>query len=286
MNKFKIKSIIKEYTLLLLGAFFVSSSIIQLSLIPTGSMETTIRVGDFLAVNRLAYDFYTPRYITHTSVRLPFFEIALNDGPEKGDIVVFEFPGYRDEMEFAELQSWVKRCVGTPGDTIMIRDRILFVNGKEFPIPNRINYEFLTSRSQQDADPGIFPKYSGWNEDNYGPIAVPKKGEVIKLDKNNFYTYEMLINRELGKLTAQLRDDKVFIDGKQVDSYTIKQNYYFMMGDNRNNSADSRYWGFVGRDKILGTPFLVFWSWDSNIPFSEFFKLLGSVRFDRIGRFL
>jgi len=74
------------------------------------------------------------------------------------------------------------------------------------------------------------------------------------------------------------------IKGKPVTSYTLKQDYYFMMGDNRDDSADSRYWGFVGRDKIIGQALMIYWSWDPSIPFSDIFNLLGSVRIGRIAK--
>jgi len=74
------------------------------------------------------------------------------------------------------------------------------------------------------------------------------------------------------------------IEGKPVKSYTLKEDYYFMMGDNRDDSLDSRFWGFVPRSKIIGEAFLIYWSWDPSIPFSDFFQLLGSVRLGRIAK--
>lgn len=290
MKKEKVIAVIKEYTIFILVAFFVSASLIQASLIPTGSMETTIKVGDFLLVNRLAYDFYTPRNIPHTNVKLPYFEIALNDGPELGDIVVFEFPGYDGSLEYEKYESWVKRCVGTPGDTVLIRDRILFVNNREFKIPSHIHYENLNSlplgSGTYSSNP-TFPQNAKWtNEDNFGEIVVPKKGDIVKLNSENYYLYETLINRELGSKALSLQNGEVFLDCKTIEKYTIQKDYYFMVGDNRNDSLDSRYWGFVPRDRVLGTPFFVFFSWDSSIPFSEFFNLLSSIRLDRIGKIL
>lgn len=279
-------AVIKEYTILILIAFFVTSSLVQGSLVPTGSMETTINVGDFIFVNRLAYDFYTPRNIPHTNIKLPFARWEWSEGPERGDIVVFEFPGYQKELEYKDLQSWVKRCVGVPGDTLVIRDRVLFVNGEEFPIPTNIKYENMYSQPATMPSQDIFPRNKYWNSDNYGPVVIPGKGDVVELNKDNIYRYEDLINREYGRRVVSVKNGKVFIDGKEADSFTMKQNYYFMVGDNRNNSADSRVWGFVPRERILGKPMFVFFSFDSSIPFSEFFKVLGSIRFNRIGKFL
>lgn len=297
MKKDKVLAVIKEYGLFILIAFFVSSSLLQASIIPTGSMVKTIFIGDFVLVNRLAYDFYTPRNIPHSSTKLPYFEVSLSDGPKKGDIVVFEFPGNRDELEPELLQSWVKRCVGTPGDTIMVKDRILFVNNKEFPIPAHINYLRDIAIPQDEIDPRIFPRFAEWNEDNYGPVVVPKKGKVIKLTKENFYIYQTLINRELGRMAAELIDGQVYIDGKIATTYKIQKDYYFMMGDNRNDSLDSRYWGFVPRDRVLGEPLFVFYSssaavLDDNSGVSlkkepwRILEILFKPRLDRVGKIL
>ncbi len=78
--------------------------------------------------------------------------------------------------------------------------------------------------------------------------------------------------------------NNVKINGEQVNSYTITKDYYFMVGDNRDNSLDSRFWGFVPRENIVGTPIIIFWSWDSNIPFSRPLDLLSSIRFNRIAK--
>lgn len=285
-KKEKTIATVKEYTILILIAFFVASSIIQGSLVPTGSMDSTINVGDFILVNRLAYDFYTPRNVPHTDMKLPFARWEWSDGPERGDIVVFEFPGYQRELQYKHVQSWVKRCIGVPGDTIVFKDRVLFVNGKEFPRPKNIKYENMYTAPSTMPEQNIFPRNKYWNPDNYGPIVVPGKGDIVEINTENIYKYEDLINREYGKRVVNVRSGKIFINGKETNTFTIKQNYYFMVGDNRNNSADSRVWGFVPRDKILGEPMFVFFSFDSSIPFSEFFKVLGSIRFNRIGKFL
>jgi len=79
------------------------------------------------------------------------------------------------------------------------------------------------------------------------------------------------------------QDGKILIDDKETNQYTVQRNYYFAMGDNRDNSLDSRYWGFVPRENIVGKAWFIYWSWDSNINFADFFKLIKSIRIDRIG---
>lgn len=271
---------IKSFSVMLIIVFLVSSSIIGASKVPTGSMEKTILIGDFLLINKFVYGFSTPRDIPYTNIALPHFKIPGFNDPEKGDIVVFQFPGYQDKLESENIEYWVKRCVGVPGDTISIWNNILFVNGKEFPIPPNIHY----SLNKQESGHPIFPMNSGWESNFYGPLVIPKKGESVKLTLDNIYTYRDLINRENNSKVVKISGKKIFINNIETDSYTIKKEYYFMLGDNRDNSLDSRFWGFVPRDKIIGSPIIIYWSWNSDIPISDFFRLLGSIRFDRIAK--
>jgi signal peptidase I len=131
----------------------------------------------------------------------------------------------------------------------------------------------------------IFPKGSGWNEDNYGPLVVPRKGNVVTLNKDVYERWDTFIKRE-GHNPQLLPDGTIKIDGVPQTKYIVEHNYYFMMGDNRDNSLDSRFWGFVPRENIIGKALITYWSWDSNIPWSAFPELIGSVRTDRIGRLL
>ena len=93
-----------------------------------------------------------------------------------------------------------------------------------------------------------------------------------------------MINREIGEFAVSVENNEVKINDKHVSTYTVQNDYYFMVGDNRDNSLDSRFWGFLARENIVGTPILIFWSWDSDIPFSKPIELLTSIRFDRIAK--
>ena len=272
-------SLLKTAVVLLI----IISAVVEASRVPTGSMEDTILAGDFLLINKYLYGPATPRYIPLTTIELPYYRFPSFREPRKNDIIVFKWPGNRDQIQADELSHYVKRCVAEPGDTLEIIDKVVYVNGEEFPIPKHVNYD-NTLLPRGVADPYIFPKGSGWNSDNYGPIVIPKKGDVIKLSRENIEQWETFINREHGKDVVRYINNEIFINDKKANSYTVKDNYYFAMGDNRDNSLDSRYWGFVPRESITGTPIIIYWSWNSNIPFAKFFDLLGSVRLDRIAK--
>lgn len=285
----KFKEFIKQLFYAAIAAFFIITFIIQNTRIPTGSMEDTILVGDFVLVNKFIYGSSSPRYIPFTEISLPYFTLPAVKDPKPTDIVVFEYPGDRDQLEPAEKGiNYVKRCIGAPGDTVEIKDKVVFVNGKEFWRPSYIKYyrgmigNHLRPLPKGYAEPRIFPRGMPWNEDNYGPLVVPKKGMTIPINIYNIEQWRTTIDREYGKRVVEIRGNVVYIDDQPVSSYTFKKDYYFMMGDNRDDSLDSRFWGFVPRDAVVGEAFIVLFSWDRDIPFSEFFRLLASVRTDRI----
>lgn len=272
-----------------IAAFFIITFIIQNTRIPTGSMENTILVGDFVLVNKFIYGSSSPKYIPFTEIEIPFFRLPALKEPKAKDIVVFEYPGDRDQLFASERGvNYVKRCIGTPGDTIQIIDKVVFVNGKDFWIPPFIKYykgrygNYLKPVPKGVAEPRIFPKGMPWNEDNYGPLVIPRKGSTMPLNKYNVEQWRTIIDREYGERVVDLRDGVVTIKDIPVSSYTFKKDYYFMMGDNRDDSLDSRFWGLVARDMVVGEAFIILFSWDRDIPFSQLFKLLGSIRLDRI----
>jgi len=269
----------------LLIALFIKTFFIETSRVPTGSMEKTIMVGDFLFVNKFIYGATSPRNIWLTNIRIPYFRLPALRDPERGDIVVFEWPGDKDVLINPEVVDYVKRCIAIPGDTIEVRNKVVFVNGKRAPIPPHIQYSLVT-RPKGYVDPDIFPKGMPWNADNYGPLYVPRKGDTLHLNLDNIEKWRTIIDREFGKRVVEIRGDKIFINGRQTNFYVFKKDYYFMMGDNRDDSYDSRYWGFVPRDKIIGEAFMIYWSWNPKIPFTNIFKLLSSTRFSRITKLI
>ena len=123
----------------------------------------------------------------------------------------------------------------------------------------------------------------GWTRDNYGPVTIPAKGMTIDLNEDNIAIYERPIRTYEGNKLA-IKDGKIYINGKQTDKYTFKMDYYWMMGDNRHNSADSRYWGFVPEDHIVGKPLFVWLSVSpdanpkSRIRWNRMFKWVGDIK--------
>jgi signal peptidase I len=285
--KEKTKEFIESLVFAAIAAFFIITFVIQNTRIPTGSMEDTILVGDFVLVNKFIYGSSSPKYIPFTETEIPHFRLPPFREPRAKDIVVFEFPGDRDLVKATEVGvNYVKRCIGTPGDTIQIIDKVVFVNGKQFWLPPHIKYLSPYPKPKGYIEPRIFPKGMPWNEDDYGPLIVPKKGYVINLSLNNIEQWRTAIDREYGKNVVEINGSTITIEGKPVTSYTFKKDYYFMMGDNRDDSLDSRFWGFVPRDLIVGEAFITLFSWDREIPFTELFRLVGSIRPDRVLKLL
>jgi len=244
---------------------------------------------------------------------------------------------WRNGGEYGEIitrpadrrENYVKRCVGLPGQTLQIKDHIVYLDGKANKEPENVQYTYhvklkqaipeelmeelgismedLTSlntvgympltkhavttlQARKDIvesitlnteanDLEIYPLNGNmhWTRDNYGPIWIPKKGESIELTLDNIAIYERPIKVYEGN-TLEVKDGKIFINGQEVKSYTFKMDYYWMQGDNRHNSADSRYWGFVPEDHIVGKPIFIWWSSDPDR------RGINGVRWSRLGK--
>ncbi|MGB0525512.1 MAG: signal peptidase I [Flammeovirgaceae bacterium] len=125
--------------------------------------------------------------------------------------------------------------------------------------------------------------HTDWTYDNFGELTIPKEGMTIELTPVNVSDYQhVILNYEYND-NAELKDGKIFIDGQEISEYTFKQDYYFMMGDNRHNSADSRFWGFVPADHIVGKALFTWWSVN---PFDGWGQVSSKVRWDRVFRLI
>ena len=351
----------------LVAVYFINVYIFQNYQIPTSSLEKTLRVGDFLCVNKMSYGARVPNtplsmpLVQHTFpwggksyIENPQWEYKRLRGwdkVEKGDIVVFNFPtgdtvctkmqnpDYytlchyygKSTVEnrkdvFGEIvvrpvdrrENYVKRCVGTPGDSLQIIDNVIYIDGVKEPVHPYLQYNYIVQTdghvlgnsylsklgiSKEDRESNgnglyrlpltaamkaeleknphvqsitvepeeqggeVYPLgHNSWTRDNYGPIYIPAKGDTLIITEENFHLYK------------RIADAYEFKPMKVGEPYVFEMDYYWMMGDNRHKSADSRYWGFVPEDHIVGRPMFVWLSIEKDNPWGK-----GHIRWKRIG---
>ena len=127
----------------------------------------------------------------------------------------------------------------------------------------------------------MFPEGAAFSDAQYGPIVVPKRGDLVNIDSASYFRWRVFVERE--GHTAQYNAGTVFIDGAATSKYRVQRDYYFVLGDNRDNSMDSRYWGFVPDDHLIGEALFVYWSWNPEISVSGISDKISTIRWDRIG---
>jgi signal peptidase I len=197
------RGVIAEWTVTILLLLFGTATLVQAYVIPTGSMEDTLLIGDHLLVDKLAYAPSGPisKYI------LPYQDV------KRGDIIVFRYP-------VDIKQTFVKRVMGVPGDRIRLENKEVYLNGKKLVEPYKIH-----------------------------------KTEYIDSYRDNFPSQPNFPQYELGQ---NMLENHV-VNGEVV----VPPGMYFAMGDNRDSSLDSRFWGFVPRENIIGKPLIIYWSYDA-----------------------
>jgi len=195
----QFRDTIEAVVVALLLAFVIRAFVVQAFKIPSGSMLETLQIGDHLLVSKFSYDVRLPSniFLDTTDGKV----LAKTGDPERGDIVVFKFP--EDEKK-----DFIKRIIGLPGETIEVREKLVYINGQAIDEPYAIHTKYTIQPIR----------------DNFGP-------------------------------------------------YTVPEGQFFVMGDNREGSYDSRWWGPVKREKIVGKALVIYWSWGS----------ITDVRFSRIG---
>ncbi len=206
-KKGKLRETIESILVALFFALLIRTFVVQAFKIPSGSMEPTLLVGDYLLVTKFTYGY-----------KVPFMNKRVLDfnRPKRGDIIVFRYPVDPDK-------DFIKRVIAVEGDEVIIRDKKVYINGSEFVVPNAVYRDNLALPRE------LSPR------DNFGPVKVPK------------------------------------------DSY-------FVMGDNRDSSLDSRFWGFVHYSEIKGKAFIIYWSFENNSY--PFYRLDKKIRFSRIGNLI
>jgi signal peptidase I len=198
-----VRSFVAEWSVTILLLLFGTTTLLQAFVVPTGSMEDTVLIGDHMIVDKLAYSpqgSFSRHLLPYTPVK-------------RGDIIVFKFP-------VNPRENYIKRVIGVPGDRIKIVNKDLWLNGKKVNEP-----------------------------------YVVHKSPIVDSYRDNFPSEPNTMLAE-GARRMLLED---VVDGEVV----VPPNMYFAMGDNRDNSLDSRYWGFVPRENIVGKPYIIFWSYDA-----------------------
>lgn len=237
--------------------------------IPTSSMANTLLSGDYVIVNKAAYSISTPSYLPFTNTVMESKILFSISTPGRGDVVVFQFPSETKIFQPVSLY-FIKRIVGLPGDTLAIKNKILFINGKEIALPGKAKID--TNNIKLNTDSSLYFKNENWSADNMGPVVVPYRGMKIKLNHQNIFTWGMIINRECGKKVVSIEGTVITINGKPMREYTLQKNYYFLMGDNRDNSIDSRYHGFVPENYITGKAEFIYWSYGTAVRWGRIFS--------------
>lgn len=271
------KKFFKSVFIALFAALIIKTFFIDAFNIPSASMENTLLPGDFILINKAAYSISTPQYITILNLWMKSYPLIKITEPERNDVVVFKFPGYPTEAFPQENSSYIKRITGLPGDTVQIKNGEVFINEKHVKRAENVISSKANAGWDLTLNPRIFPYGHNWGSENYGPLAIPSKGDTIKLTTKNIADWQALIDRELGNKAVSVEGSVININGKSVREYVLRKDYYFVLGDNRDDSMDSRYWGFVPDDYIIGKAMIIYWSWDNDRKsekFTDFFKPL------------
>ncbi len=351
-----------------IAATIVHTYFMQPYTIPTASLEKSLLIGDYLFVSKFHYGARPPMTtiaapMVHDTLplvktrsylkfpQLPYMRLPGFQKIKRNDIVVFNWPAdtvkyffQKDVAQYKPIDKkshYVKRCVAVAGDSLEIKNGVVYINGKQTTYPDRTHLQHMyvvKTKDSMDFSRGtlmrliknydikeIYPLQkkgsylmnltdeklsvvknlsnvdtislyeSGkgemygnkdWDINNFGPIYIPKKGDVLKLNKETYPLYKWIISRyddhdaghKIDKHQVELKGNDVYVDGKLTKEYKVNQDYYWMMGDNRSQSEDSRFWGYVPFDHVVGKPVFIFMSID-NDPNKKF---LDKFRWDRI----
>lgn len=224
-------------------ALILRQFLFQAFRIPTGSMLETLQIGDFLFVNKFLYGAKTPDRIrigrTTLVDGLPVLKLPAIRAPRQGDIIVFEYPRDRN-------LDYIKRCVAVAGDTVAVQGGVLYVNGEVYE----------SNFGDRDGDHSCVPN---WTDPESCPAPRVKKDQAsyVRNPRNRDWPWE----------------------GTNLpDPYVVPAGTIFMMGDNRFNSMDSRYWGPLDTDLIKGKALFIYWSWDGDRHLPRFSRLGDAIR--------
>ena len=224
--------------------------------IPTESMYPTLKPGDKVVVNKLKMGarIYTDLHFNPEGQELKAFRMKGFSGVRHNDIVVFNEANHWGRLFFRINNVFCKRCIALPGDSISAVEGHYHNN----------NYDGVLGLEEEQARLGntpdsllqgfwIPPYCNGWNIKNFGPVYVPRKDDVVKVNALEAALYEVMLEWELGKdVTWDWGKNEAYANGRLLRQHRFRHNYYFMAGDNVFDSMDSRYWGLVPEEYIVG----------------------------------
>ena len=248
--------------------------------IPTDSMHPTLLPGDNILVNKTVmgariFDIWEAAEEKEVGIyRLPGLGKV-----KRNDVLVFHYPYPRsnDSLSMHLLKYYVKRCIALPGDTMGIEHGHYYIKGIHEPVGN-VEAQERIARLDKDAARGIvmetypWDKYINWTIRDFGPLHVPARGQTVAMDSTAVKLYRKLIEWEQKKPMTR-NGNKVYLGDSLIQEYRFRENYYFMGGDNMENSKDSRYWGLLPEPYIVGVATKIWKSVD---------KYTDEVRWDRV----
>jgi signal peptidase I len=193
----------------------------------------------------------------------------------RNDVVVFNYPYPKDwnKIEMHIMKYYVKRCIGLPGDSLEIRNGFYQVKGLDMPLGNVESQQKVATREDPSFAEDIYrtvPQDSlmDWNIKDFGPLYIPKKGDVLPLNRVHCLLYKKLMEWEQGNM-LEYKDSLCYLNGQMIDSYCFQKNYYFVAGDRVEDSRDSRYWGLLPEEYIVGKAWII---WKSTDPRTAKFR--------------
>jgi len=288
----KKKKIILSIGRIFINVFYYSSNVLICFIllrvfvfgsykIPTDSMDPTIIPGDYILVNKMAYgarlfDIFDAIEGEKVKInRVPGFSRIKNN-----DVVVFHIPHPTtwNKIEMNMSKYFIKRCIGIPGDTLRIENGIYTINSdKTKKYGNVAAGQMLSYMTKEFISDGVYYTFPGdstlnWNIKDFGPMYIPGKGNTVSLNRTNILLYCKIIEWEKG-YPLILKQDTLWDKQNALLTYTFTHDYYFMGGDKVENSQDSRYWGLLPDDLIVGKAFII---WKSKEPFTN------KIRWNRI----
>lgn len=248
--------------------------------------ESNRIVEDGMSPSLLKNDFILVEKLTSLKLAPAAF---LYTAPKQGEILVFHYP-------LDKKLHYIKRCIALPGQIVEARNGTILVNGEPEGIVTPKKGRIILPENISTFETFQIKKNSGKSfsiiqipdmvvpVDNYGPVRVPRKGEQIVFPLRNedeWLVYVKLIQYENHTFSRKPGSNEVYIDGKAVSDYIVEQDYYFVLGDNRDNNQDSRYWGFLSRKNIIGRVSTIYFSWQSDTKAKIFWS---KIRWGRIGK--